>query len=81
MADNDRCEIHEMLSCAICLGHDKPERYTADDVDWSRKFMAQFEGRCALDKTHRTTPGEIIAALRDGSGYVCERCLEVIVRG
>ncbi len=70
-----------MLSCAVCLGHDKPARYTTADIDWGHKFAARFEGSCAIDKAHRTTPGEIIAKLLDGSGYACERCLEVLPYG
>lgn len=79
-----RTDLPESM-CAHCRGHElRPDtsgagpelvdgsEFTAEDFGPS--FEARFRGRCAIcgERTHE---GAILAALTDGSGYACSRCV------
>lgn len=72
---DELCPLTELPrnGCAHCRAHPAAlDRLTGDDV--GARFSADYPGGCATCDG-RIRVGDVIARLRDGSGYACTECL------
>lgn len=69
------CPLTELPrnGCAHCRGHNTdPDRLLEADI--GSRFEATYAGSCG-NCDGRIRPGDVIARLRDGSGFACTDCL------
>jgi hypothetical protein len=86
--EDGRCRRTDLLpSDCGCAAHRGGE--TVDEFEGvliSRFLTAKYEGRCALDRSHRIELGELIGRavqesnLNDEIGWVCESCCDNLTK-